>query len=84
MSGGKLSLVYFEVDETCSIVETRKLQTTIPDALKEQGSKVKVKSGRDVFKAEIVELNGKYTLRNVTNGDKNLRDYAQANEYNFK
>jgi hypothetical protein len=71
----KLSLVYFEVDETYSIVETRKLQTTIPGALKEQGSKVKVKSGRDVFEAEIVELNGKYTLRNVTDGDKNLRDY---------
>ena len=54
----KFSFVYFEVDETYSIVETRKLQTTIPGALKEQGSKVKVKSGRDVFEAEIVELNG--------------------------
>ena len=84
MSGGKLSLVYFEVDETYSIVETRKLQTTIPGALKEQGSKVKVKSGREVFEAEVVELNSKYTLRNVTDGDKNFRDYAQANKYNFK
>jgi hypothetical protein len=34
----KLSLVYFEVDETYSIVETRKLQITMPGALKAQES----------------------------------------------
>jgi hypothetical protein len=33
---------------------------------------------KEAFEAEIVELNGKYTLRNATNGDYNLRDYAHA------
>ena len=56
----KFALVYFAIDETFSILETRKLVTETCDHPKARGSKVQVKSGKDVYEAEIMELNGEY------------------------
>lgn len=61
----KFALVYFAIDQTFSILENRKLQTETRDCAKERGSKVKVKSGKDVYEAEIVELNGKDLLQHL-------------------
>ena len=54
----KFAWVFFEVDKTFSIVDTWKLKTKIAGAIKQQGCTVNVKSGRDIFEAEIIKLNG--------------------------
>lgn len=50
----KFSLIFFGVDRTFSITEKRKLQAKHPGTDKVLGSKVTVKSGKQVFDAEIV------------------------------
>ena len=56
----KFALAFFEIDKTFSVLETKKLQTETYGCDKERGTKVKVKSGQDVYEAEIIAVNGKH------------------------
>lgn len=57
----RFSLVFFEIDDTYSIVETRKLEASVSGAETIRGAKVRVKSGKELFEAEIIEQSSSKT-----------------------
>lgn len=82
----RFSLVFFEIDETYSIVETRKLQVLTSGAERIRASKVQVKIGRQMFEAEIVEQSNSQNdlekhLANIeTVSNSTTSDQQQPNE----
>ena len=57
----RFSLVFFEIDDTYSIVETRRLEVSVSGAEIIRGAKVRVKSGKEFFEAEIIEQSSSKT-----------------------
>ena len=57
----RFSLVFFEIDDTYSIVETRRLEASVSGAEIIRGAKVRVKSGKEFFEAEIIEQSSSKT-----------------------
>ena len=58
----RYALVYFAVDDTFSVLETKKTRTE-DNAPKIRGSMVNVKIGDDDFEGKIIELNGKKFMK---------------------
>lgn len=52
----KFSLVYFEVDDTYAVVDTKRIRASCLEKDKE----VDVRCGSQTYKGKIIELNGKY------------------------
>lgn len=61
----KLTLVYFAVDQTTSVVETKKLRTTDTEKPFEtkptRNTPATVKSGGDLLDAMVIAVDGKHT-----------------------
>ena len=57
----RFSLVFFEIDDTYSIVETRRLEASVSGAEIIRGAKVRVKSDKEFFEAEIIEQSSSKT-----------------------
>lgn len=64
------ALVYFDIDNTYSIVDSKKI-TDIASVIREKGSVVNVKCGAVTYKGEIIALHGKY-FKNLTSSRSRL------------
>ena len=76
----RFSLVFFDVDRTFSIVETRKLQAVIPGSRKIIGTRVQVKDGKETYEAEIRDQNNDKKVMNekLNEVDACVEDEASA------
>ena len=76
----RFSLVFFDVDRTFSIVETRKLQAVISGSRKITGTRVQVKDGKETYEAEIRDQNNVKKVMNekLNEVDACVEDEASA------